>query len=226
MALRVLLDEFAEAILPQRCVACGRFGAAIHHQCIAALARADGARCSHCWAPADADPCPRCASAPPAFEALRARFRFEGDVRRALLEAKFRGTTLLLRPLAEAAIEAIPEDWQFDAVVPVPLHRSRERERGYNQAAIIAKAVARRLDVPSPPDRLRRIRATPPQAGLNAEQRRQNLLGAFEARAPVPAAVLLVDDVTTTGATFEVAARALREAGVSLVFAIAIARED
>jgi ComF family protein len=226
MALGTLLDEFAEAVLPQRCVACGRFGAAFHDSCIATMALADGSRCSRCWAPADADTCPRCTVSPPSFDALRARFRFEGDVRRALLEAKFRGTTSLLRPLAAAAIEAIPPNWQFEAVVPVPLHRSRERERGYNQATLVAKAIASRLGVPARADVLRRVRATPPQAGLNAEQRRRNLLGAFEARTPAPAAVLLVDDVTTTGATLEVTAAALRQAGARSVFALAIARED
>ncbi len=233
MPLRPLLDELAEAILPQRCVACGRFGAALHAECVAMLIAAEGARCERCWAPAAtslatpaAATCAACHAAPPAFEALRARFRFEGDVRRALLEAKFRGKTTLLRPLAEAAVEAIPGHWDIEAVVPVPLHRARQRQRGYNQAALIGETLARSLDVPYRPDLLRRARGTRPQATLAAEARSRNLLDAFEVRGPLPDAVLLVDDITTTGATFEAAARALRAGGVGAVFALAIARED
>lgn len=226
MALRPLLEEFAEAALPQRCLVCGGFGAALHPACLATLPLAEGPRCPRCWAPAASERCPRCAVATPSFAALRARFRFEGDARRALLEAKFRGTTSLLRPLAEAAVEGVPAGWNINAVVPVPLHPSRERRRGYNQAAILAKAVASRLDVPCRPDALRRVRATPPQARLSAEQRRRNLLGVFAARGPLPASVLLIDDVTTTGATFEVTAATLLDAGAVRVFALAVARED
>lgn len=230
MALHPLLDELAEAILPQRCVACGRFGAALHATCVADLSRADGPRCGRCWAPATSTStsavCAGCQAAPPAFEALRARFRFEGDVRRALLEAKFRGKTGLLRPLAAAAVEAIPAHWDIKAIVPVPLHRARQRRRGYNQAALVGEVVARSLGVAHRPGLLRRARATPPQASLTAEARSRNLLGAFDVRGRSPDAVLLVDDVTTTGSTFEAAASALRAAGAATVYALAIARED
>lgn len=220
-----LLAALAEAVLPQRCIACGRFGAALHPRCLEALPRAEAPRCPVCWTPGPGGPCARCLEAPPAFEALRARFRFEGDVRRALLEAKFRGKTALLPPLATAAAEAVPPAWRIDAVVPIPLHRGRQRQRGYNQAALIAKAVARRLDLPLAGGLLRRSRATPPQAALPAADRATNLRDAFEAR-PTIGEVLLIDDVTTTGATFEAAARALLNSGATRVYALAIARED
>ena len=221
-----VLRELMEAILPQRCLACGRFGAALHASCAASLPAAEGSRCLRCWAPDSSELCRRCQAAPPAFEALRAHFRFEGDARRAILEAKFRGVTALLDPLAEAAAGRVQAAWHIDAVVPVPLHPRRERQRGYNQAAPVAKTVARRLGVPYRPELLRRVRATPPQASLDKEQRARNLLGAFEAKGTVSGALLLADDVTTTGATFEAAARALRDAGARTVFALAIARED
>jgi len=220
-----LLAALTEAVLPQRCIACGRFGAAFHPRCIEALPRAEAPRCSVCWTPCPAGPCTRCLEASPAFEALRAGFRFEGDVRRALLEAKFRGKTALLPPLATAAAEAVPPAWRIDAVVPIPLHRNRQRQRGYNQAALIAKAVARRLDLPLAGGLLRRSRATLPQAALPATARATNLRDAFEAR-PTIGEVLLIDDVTTTGATFEAAARALANSGATRVYALAIARED
>jgi ComF family protein len=226
MSVRTLLNEAADALFPQRCVTCGRFGAALHAECAALMPAADGARCLQCWAPSDFEVCGRCAEAPPAFDALRARYVFEGDARRAILEAKFRGVTALLPPLAEAAVEAIPPAWHIDGVLPVPLHRKRERQRGYNQAAALAKTVAARLEAPLCLDVLRRVRETPPQAGLNLEQRRRNLLGAFDASSPVPRSILLIDDVTTTGATFEASARALRAGGTEQVLALAIARED
>jgi predicted amidophosphoribosyltransferase len=220
----LLVREVLEAVLPQRCVVCGRFGGALHDGCIEALPAADGVRCPRCWSPLDGR-CERCTAMPRAFEALRARFRFDGAARRALLEAKFRGVTALLAPLALAATEAVPDGWGIDAVAPVPLHGSRQRRRGYNQAALISKAVAAHLGVPHRADLVWRTRATRPQAGLSREARLRNLQGAFSAR-PVAGSVLLVDDVTTTGATFEATVLALLDAGATRVYALAVARED
>src|SRR5690349_1947701 len=114
MRARLLLDAALDTLLPQRCLACRRFGAALHAACLDALPRADGPRCGRCWAPAIVDPCPRCLETPPAYDALRARFRFAGDARRALIEAKFRGVTALLDPLAEAAAQSVPAAWTID----------------------------------------------------------------------------------------------------------------
>ncbi|MGE0228640.1 MAG: ComF family protein [Dehalococcoidia bacterium] len=223
--VRHLLTAVADALFPQLCLACGRFGAALHPACVAAFPLAEPPRCLRCWTPGGAATCRRCIEAPPAFEALRARFRFEGDVRRALLEAKFRGKTALLPPLARAAVEAVPPEWRVDAVVPIPLHRRRQRQRGYNQAAVLARTVAPLVGAPLAPDMLRRARHTAAQAGLPAAERVTNLRDAFEAR-PLNGEVLLIDDVTTTGSTFEAAAAALLNAGANRVFALAIARED
>jgi len=114
--------------------------------------------------------------------------------------------------------------------VAVPLHPARQRRRGYNQAAIAANEVARVLGVPATPALLRRARATAPQARLDREARVENVRGAFAAgsaaRGGVPRAVLLVDDVTTTGVTLGAAAGALRAAGAQHVWGLALARED
>ena len=240
MALRRVLRELprvrvsgaGDALLPQRCIVCGRFGAALHAHCLEALPRAEPPRCPCCWAPAPpAGPgggtCEGCAAAPPAFEALRTPYRFTGGARRALLEAKFRGVTALLEPLGQAAAETVAPAWRIEAVTAVPLHAARRRRRGFDQAELRARAVARALDVPLRTDLVQRVRTTEAQATLDAAQRARNVAGAFAAATgDRPAPLLLVDDVTTTGATLEAAARALRGAGVERVYALAIARED
>lgn len=225
LTARTFVSAVADAVFPQRCLVCGRFGAALHPGCLEAAPFAEGPRCGICWTPGDEGPCASCSETPPAFAGLRARFQFTGDVRRALLEAKFRRKTALLAPLAAAAAKAVPPTWHIDAVAPIPLHRARQRQRGYNQAALIADVVAAHLEVPVAAGVLRRTRATPPQAALRAAERATNLLGSFEA-GTVDGDMLLVDDITTTGATFEAAARALLKSGATRVYALAIARED
>src|SRR5689334_352963 len=104
---RALVEEVWQAVLPQRCLVCGDWGASLHDACLDALPRAVGPRCERCWRPLDAREvradigrCERCASGgAPAFEALRTPFVFEGYARRAILEAKFRGITAHLGPL-------------------------------------------------------------------------------------------------------------------------------
>ena len=98
MVARQLLHELADALLPQRCLVCGRFGAALHEGCLEALPAAALPRCIRCWAPGPRSPCGACLAAPPAFEALRTPYLFVGPARRALLEAKFRGVSALLEP--------------------------------------------------------------------------------------------------------------------------------
>ncbi|MFA7297104.1 MAG: ComF family protein [Dehalococcoidia bacterium] len=226
MDVRLALRELTDALLPERCVVCERFGAALHEACVPTLAAADGARCARCWAPSSASPCDDCLAVPPAFEALRAPYRFEGAARRALLEAKFRGVTTLLPPLARVAAEAVPGDWRPSLVTAVPLHRARQRTRGYNQAGIAAEVVAERLAVPYRAEVLRRTRATAPQATLGAARRASNVVAAFAASGVAGERVLVVDDITTTGATLDACARALLDAGAEAVFALALARED
>ena len=111
-----------------------------------------------------------------------------------------------------------------EAVVPVPVHRSRYAARGFNQAGLLAQELAGRLSLPFRPDLLLRIRKTVPQKSLSPEARARNLRDALAVRkgAPLPASVLLVDDIFTTGSTLEASARALTEAGVRDVFCVTL----
>ncbi|MBW2240860.1 MAG: ComF family protein [Deltaproteobacteria bacterium] len=125
--------------------------------------------------------------------------------------------------LVRAAARRVPATFVPDIVVPVPLHRARRRERGFDQAALLARAVAREARVKAGLRVLERRRDTPRQVGLSRRERRRNVRGAFVARRAVPACVWLVDDVATTGATLSEAARALLCAGAHQVIGICVA---
>ena len=230
-----LRQGLGDGLLPQRCIACGRYGAALHEACLDALAHADPPRCPRCWLPTANQPresrrrdgaCSRCAADPPPFEGLRTPYRFVGTARRAVIEAKFRGVSALLEPLARAAARVVPAWWDIDVVTPVPLHGARRRKRGFDQARLLAATVAQELGVPLRDGLLRRVRATGAQTALGMDRRRGNMAGAFEVRSAPPPSVLLVDDVATTGATLGAGARALLDAGAERVHALAVARED
>ena len=149
------------------------------------------------------------------------------DLVRAL---KYRGATALAEPMAKSLASTVGSyGIDADVIVPVPLSGMRRRTRGYNQAEELARALGRRLDMAVWPSALERRRDTPPQArSADAEERRRNVAGAFHANDPDIAGrrVLLVDDVTTTGATLAACATALKTAGARSVRALTFARED
>lgn len=154
-----------------------------------------------------------------------AAYVYGGPMADAILALKYGGraehAAVLGRLLAERAVELAGS---VDAVVPVPLHPARLRERGFNQSALLARPVASALAVPLVTSDLRRVRDTPPQASLTAGARATNVRGAFLALRAPASRVLLVDDVRTTGATLEACARALRAAGARRVDALAYAQ--
>ncbi|HEU4366620.1 MAG TPA: ComF family protein [Methylomirabilota bacterium] len=170
--------------------------------------------------------CGPCASDPPAWDWARAAAEYEGVVRDALHAFKFEGKRALARPLAALVLEQwSPAVGADAALVAVPLARSRERERGFNQAALVAERLAGALGVPLRPRWLVRVRATRSQSDLGATERRANVRGAFAADPAVAGRhVVVVDDVLTTGATASECARALRAAGAVRVGVLTVAR--
>ncbi len=160
----------------------------------------------------------------------RAVAPYEGPVREALHFFKFAGKRELALPLGrlmETLVREVFPYQRFDAVVPVPLHRSRERERGFNQALLLAEVIARGLRLPLFPGALVKCRETPDQVALPRVGRRSNLDGAFlagEDASPLRGkTVLLVDDVYTTGATAGECTRTLLSAGVAAVYVVTLA---
>jgi ComF family protein len=199
--------------------------------CWDALRRLGPPACVRCGLPLTAaavDVCGGCALDPPAWDWARAAAEYEGVARDALHALKFRGRRAVAGPLAALLLE----QWQpmlaaadIDALVPVPLARARERERGFNQAALVAERLAVTLGVPLRPRWLVRCRSTQPQSDLGAAERRANVRGAFAADTAVAGMhVVIVDDVLTTGATAAECARILRLAGVRRVGVLAVAR--
>ncbi|NCA69708.1 MAG: ComF family protein [Sphingobacteriia bacterium] len=171
--------------------------------------------------------CALCQRHPPSFDRTLAPLRYEGAVPLLVRGAKFRGrlnqARLLGQCLAEWVAAANLEPPQV--LLPVPLHAARLRERGYNQSLEIARVVGRELAIPVDHASCVRIRATPPQAGLNERARRLNLRGAFALRGtPTWSHVALLDDVMTTGSTVAELSRVLRLAGVRWIQVWAVAR--
>ncbi len=219
-------------VLPLRCLLCGDRGSGGRDLC--AGCERDLALntpcCPRCALPLEAPAplCGECIDREPPFAATWAPFRYEHPLD--LLESrfKFRGDLAAGRVLASLMIERALDAGlsRPDAIVPVPLHVSRLRERGYNQALELARPLARACGIPLEADLLRRTRATVAQTGLDATARRRNLRDAFAVSAnhPIPAHAVLIDDVMTTGATVRECARVLRRAGVQRVDVWALAR--
>jgi ComF family protein len=171
--------------------------------------------------------CARCRDRPPAFDRLLALWRYEPPLDGVVQALKFGRLDYLGRHLAEALAAGLGDALSpFDRVVPVPLHWRRRFARGYNQAQLIARPLARRLGLPCVAA-LSRRRATPPQTSLGRAGRLANLRRAFSVPRPSrirDLRILLVDDVATTGATLDAAAAALKAAGATAVTAVVAAR--
>ncbi|MEE9277151.1 MAG: double zinc ribbon domain-containing protein [Dehalococcoidia bacterium] len=225
---RRLWDAALDFVFPPRCVVCGRDAAHLCADCAAEFEPAAGSRCLRCWTPGSAELCARCEATPPAFRSLRAAFVFHGATRDAILAVKYKGFTAAVAPLVDL-VDASAFAPSLDLVTAVPMAGRRQRRRGHNQAELIARQIARRLQIPSDARALRRIRSTPQQAKQHdVGARRENVKGAFAA-GPARVAgrsVLVVDDVTTSGATLNACALALLDAGAAAVDAWALARED
>jgi ComF family protein len=224
-------------------VACHRYGAWLCADCVQQVDIIRPPICPRCGWPLDEQAsagsprsaqrrsgCDRCRSVSFQFDQLRAYAFYGGPLREAITSLKYRGLRALATPLGQLMAEGWPalsgQQAAFDVVVPMPLHRSRQRERGYNQASLLARELGARLGQPIVEDALVRIRATVPQVGLDGEARRANVRGAFQCTNAGLAGkrVLLVDDVCTTGATLEAASFALRKGGASSIVAYTLAR--
>lgn len=229
-AVRSVATALLDVVVPRRCGMCGRFDTFLCERCIAALPAAEPPRCPTCWtALGSRRACRSCAAVlVHSLAGVRSPYRLEDDARRLVHALKYDGLTALGTPMGRLMARSLTH-WGLrpDLVIPVPLHHSRQRWRGFNQAALLARACAETCGLPYDETLLRRIRRTTPQVRTSgAEERRQNVTGAFAAHGRLAGqTVLLVDDVCTTGATLRACADTLRAAGAGYVYGLTFAHE-
>ena len=223
------LRKAARMVFPPRCLLCGETGVNGRDLCPACAEALpwNASACLRCALPLPIPGlCGACLQKPPPMGETHAVFVYGFPLDRLVPRFKFHRDLAAGRLMADLMAGALASAPRPDALVPVPLHARRIRQRGYDQALELARPLAATLALPLRADLLQRIRATAAQSELDAGQRRRNLARAFAVadQAALPAHVALVDDVMTTGATLAAAAHALRAAGVERVDAWVCAR--
>jgi competence protein ComFC len=220
----VLLD----LLYPPQCYGCGRAGVLFCLVCRDSVPRLAPPLCDLCGRPQIATGCcPACIDRPMQIDGIRSVALFEGVLRKAIHGLKYENVRGLADILGEMMAEYWRDhSWSADALVPVPLHPRRRRERGYNQSLLLAKRVERAAGVPVVNGVLHRHRYTMSQTHLGATERRQNVAGAFSCADDRLAGknVVLIDDVCTTGSTLESCSVALYAGGACSVRALTLAR--
>jgi predicted amidophosphoribosyltransferase len=212
-----------DLLLPQRCLGCGRSGAAVCRACIEALQRLAPPLCERCGAPTawPVRRCGDCSGRRLAFASARAAVAYDERVRVIVSGWKEHGLRRLAATAADVVVAAL-ERPSVDALTFVPPARERLLVRGHHPAERLALELCERWQLPIV-DVLKRRREAPPQRGSSLAERRRNARGLFEAHAP-PKCVCVIDDVYTSGATASAAASAVRKAGARTVTVVTFAR--
>lgn len=220
--------NYVHARITQPCLLCGVRcrGVPLCAGCLDDLPRLPVARCPQCALPTpNGELCGACLKRPPRFDRCRAVYAYAQPADVLIKRLKYASELALAGFLAgELALEVAPHPLP-DLILPMPLHPRRLGERGYNQAVELARGLSMRLGVAMQPDACRRVRDTSAQAGLDLQERRRNLRGAFLCdKALAGLRVALLDDVMTSGASLDELARAARNAGAIGVEAWVVAR--
>jgi competence protein ComFC len=243
LLIKDTLDALASIFFPAPCRICDELLTSagllpICDLCRAEIQRFDGLQCEVCGRPfaspvvaeAIRKVCYLCRREAYKFDRARSYGLYNDALSGAILLLKYESLTNLGGWFASRLEAVVREDFkglQFDAVVPVPLHASRQRERGYNQAELIARPLAKRLGLKMATYLLVRTRPRPAQTLLTLRQRWETVRGAYETRSGAQVdklRILLVDDVFTTGATLDACAKALKAAGAASVHGVTVAR--
>src|SRR5215218_3967949 len=220
------LAALADLFYPERCVGCERRASdVLCRTCFEALPSVGNPVCGRCGLPTAFATfvCEGCKNVDFGFASARAPLKYDGVGKKIVHALKYRGYKRVVGRLAAPLMLQVLDNTRFDAVVPVPLHRSRLRKRGFNQAELLARVVAEQMKA-TVSDTLEVVRSTRDQVELSAAQRRANVAGAYSATKPLRGKILLVDDVFTTGATMSACAASLVQAGAKEVHALSLCR--
>jgi len=225
--LRGIVLDF---LFPRWCVGCGREGDFICYSCRQSLLRIVPPVCPRCGRPQPSGIlCPHCVSWQAEIAGIRSPFQFDGVIKRAVYQLKYGNIRALAQSLAKLLQDyLLTYPVPVEVLVPVPLHQKRLRERGYNQSVLLAKELGKLVKLPVVDNCLVRLRHTPPQVRTATVMERQsNVADAFTCRDSRlrNKQVLLIDDVSTSGATLDACATGLKVAGATAVWGLALARE-
>jgi len=220
-------------LFPRWCIGCGKEGDYICAACRRSLTTITPPVCPRCGRPLSNSPvsgvCPGCSGWQTMINGVRAPFLFDGIIRDAVHQFKYRNLRALGSELAGLMYDYLTDNpIPGDALVPVPLHGKRLRERGYNQSALLARGLARLSGVPVIEGSLIRRKYASSQArSSNTKERHSNVAGAFACRDGrfQGKHVILIDDVSTSGATLNTCAGVLKSAGAAAVWGLVIALE-
>jgi ComF family protein len=215
-------------VYPPRCGGCGTIGSRFCNPCLQATQIIRPPVCNICGRRLESPGiCRKCQVDPPVYTAMRSWAFFAGPLREALHRLKYKRDVALGDALAQPLIHLFATTgWMIDLVTAVPAGVARQAERGYNQAALLARPIALSQGVPFHLGALKKLRDTRSQVGLSVVERERNVENAFQAVAGKVQGnrVLLVDDVSTSGATIAACTRALCQAGATQVFVLTLAR--
>ena len=223
-------EKALDFLFPKYCVGCGHPGEFFCGDCLRELPRIYDPLCPACGRPQTNEVlCPECVQQAAAIDGMRAPFKFEGTIRKAVHDFKYRNVRALAKPLSGLMYRYISNrSLIFDAIIPIPLHSKRLKERGYNQSELLAGNLGKITGVPVIRDGLFRIKYTVPQVKTSSlAERRNNVNGAFSGsdNAVKGKSILLIDDVATSGLTMNAAAAVLKSSGAGSVWGLTLARE-
>ena len=225
-----LIELAVDSFFPRRCVGCGKGGGFLCPECLGKLPRLFPPLCPHCGRPqANGIVCPSCRQRQTKIDGIRSLFRFDEVVRKAIHELKYRNLKAISPCLAELLADYLKKNpLPGEALVSVPLHPRRLRERGYNQSILLAGELGKRIGLPVIEDCLIRVKQAQPQVRAgDVEERWRNVADAFMCRDERISGkqIILIDDVCTSGATLESCAAALKNKRATSVWGLTLARE-
>ncbi len=230
-SFRTLLSRISasslDLLFPIQCAGCGKESRVICEECIPHLATLSPPYCNICASPRTTSPCRACVENPPEVDGVRAPYLFEGPIREAVHRFKYQGLRAAAPDLGRLLAEFLAHHRvPGEVIVPVPLHSRRLRQRGYNQAALLARHLAKLTGLELNEGLLVCTTETSAQVETaSRSQRRDNVKGNFRCEGDVSGLrVILVDDVATTGSTLSACAAALKASGAASVWGLVLAR--